>query len=263
MSAAERRRTIIDIVHTQGVVTVFELVGRVGQSEATIRRDLHKLDEQGLLRRTHGGARLINPREGAYVDVVDQRHEAKEAIAQAAVVEVADGQSVLLDIGTTVSRVARHLRGRSITVITRNLAVYAELMEDDAVDLVLLGGVVRPYQRSLAGYLTEESLRQVRADVLLMGTSAVSRSGYVVDTEGTEVSLKRAMMAAADRVVLLADSSKFPGPGTARVCGPAALARVITDRQPPERIAAALTAAGVDILVADPSASVPAGQPTT
>ncbi len=82
---------------------------------------------------------------------------------------------------------AKYLHGRPITVVTRNLAVYAELCEDPVVDLVLLGGQVRPAHRSLVGYLTEESLRQLRADLLLLGTSGIRRSGHSVDTVTEEV----------------------------------------------------------------------------
>lgn len=239
----------MDVVRAQGPATVAELVERLGISEATVRRDLLKLDGRGLLKRVHGGARPVDIRDDVYADLVDQQSGAKEAIARAAADAIQDGQSVLLDIGTTISRVAKHLQSRPVTVITRNLAVYAELVDDPEVDLVLLGGTVRPKHRSLVGFLTEECLRQVRADVVLLGTSGLRRTGHSVDTVHGEVSVKRAMIAAADEVVLLADSSKFPGVGTVTVCGPEALHRVITDVMPDRETVTALRDHGTELVV--------------
>ncbi|WP_432541446.1 DeoR/GlpR family DNA-binding transcription regulator [Kineococcus sp. SYSU DK002] len=251
MQARERREAIVEVVRLQGPATVSELVERLGLSEATIRRDLVKLDDAGLLKRVHGGARPVDLRDDVYADLVDRQAGPKEAIARAAAARVRDGQSVLLDIGTTAGRVARYLRGRPVTVITRNLAVYAELGEDPAVDLVLLGGQVRPAHRSLVGYLTEESLRQLRADLLLLGTSGIRRSGHSVDTVAEEVPVKRAMISAADEVVLLADASKFPGSGTATVCDAGAYRHLVTDAHPDEETASALRNAGVAVEVVD------------
>jgi len=251
VQAKQRREAIVEVVHTHGPTTVAELVDRLGLSEATIRRDLVRLDEAGLLKRVHGGARPVDVRDDVYADLVDRQAGAKEAIARAAARRIQDGQSVLLDIGTTVGRVARHLRGRPITVITRNLAVFTELADDSVVDLVLLGGTVRPAHRSLVGYLTEESLRQLRADVLLLGTSGIRPGGHSVDTVAEEVGVKRAMINAADEVVVLADASKFPGSGTASVCDADAYAHLITDALPEEGIRSTLTHHDVRIEIAD------------
>lgn len=109
---------------------------------------------------------------------------------------------------------------------------------------------MRPAHRSLVGYLTEESLRQLRADVLLLGTSGIRPSGHSVDTVTDEVPVKRAMIAAADEVVMLADSSKFPGSGTATVCDVGAYHHLITDTAPEPRTGGALNLGGVSVEVA-------------
>ncbi len=140
-----------------------------------------------------------------------------------------DGESVLLDIGTTALRVAQHLHGRSLTVVTSNLAVLEELQNDESIELIILGGFVRRSYRSLVGYLTEESLRQIHVDWLFLGTSGVRPDGRVMDSTMIEVPVKRAMIKAADRVVLLADATKFPGHGVARVCEPTELSMVVTE----------------------------------
>lgn len=250
MNAEERRGTIVEVVRHHGAATVSELVDKLGLSEATIRRDLLRLDEQGLLRRVHGGARPLDSRDDVFADLTVLNVEAKEAIARTVARTVQDGQSLLLDIGTTVARVARYLRGREVTVLTRNLAVYEELAGDEHVDLVLLGGSVRPHHHSLVGHLTIESLRQVRADVVLIGTSGIRRTGHSVDTVADEVGVKRAMIEAADAVTMLADSTKFPGSGAATVCPPQAITRLVTDASPDEETCAALVAAEVEVVVA-------------
>jgi DeoR/GlpR family transcriptional regulator of sugar metabolism len=158
--------------------------------------------------------------EPPYAQVAARPRADRDAVAVAAVDLVDDGDVLLLDIGTTVHALARRLHERPVTVITSSLAVYEELADDAAVELILLGGMVRRNYRSMVGFLTEQALRQVHAQRLFLGTSGIRRDGTVLDTTVVEVPVKQAMLAAADEVVLLADPSKFPGSGLARVCGP-------------------------------------------
>ncbi|HVV19233.1 MAG TPA: DeoR/GlpR family DNA-binding transcription regulator, partial [Pseudonocardiaceae bacterium] len=114
--------------------------------------------------------------------------------------------------------IARHLRGRPVTVITSNVAVLDELRDDDTVRLVLLGGVLRRNYRSLVGSLTATALRQVSADLLFLSCTGVRPNGHVVDDMAVEAPLKQAMVEAADKVVLVASDAKFPGTGSLRLC---------------------------------------------
>jgi DeoR/GlpR family transcriptional regulator of sugar metabolism len=176
------------------------------------------------------------------------RVKEKDAIAAWCAGLVKDGETVLLDIGTTAHRVARRLRGRSLTVITSSLAVYEELQDESEIQLVLLGGVVRRAYRSLVGFLTEDNLRQVRADRLFLGTSGVRPNGEVMDTTVAEVPVKRAMIAASGQVVLVADGGKFPGIGMARVCGPGDLDLVVTNAPADQTTRDALREADVEVV---------------
>lgn len=176
------------------------------------------------------------------------RVEAKDALAAWCAELVKDGETLLLDIGTTAHRVARHLHGRSLTVITSNLAVYEELQDDKGIQLILLGGVVRRDYRSLVGFLTEDNLRQIHADRLFLGTSGVRPDGQVLDTTAVEVPVKRAMIAASAQVVLVADAGKFPGTGMARVCGPEELDVVVTNSEADAKTCARLREAGVEVV---------------
>ncbi|MEC3978995.1 DeoR/GlpR family DNA-binding transcription regulator [Amycolatopsis sp. H20-H5] len=219
MLSQRRHAEILRILARDGTVSAAQLSRQLGVSSATIRRDLIVLEQEERLSRVHGGAVLNPAAEPSFRQVARAEFGGKEAVADAAATMIRDGDSVLLDIGTTVHLLASRLHGRAITVLTSNLAVYEELADDHAVDLVLLGGMVRRNYRSTVGFLTEDALRQVRANRLFFGTSGVRADGSVMDDTVVEVPLKRAMLAAADQVVLLADSGKFPGRGLGRVCG--------------------------------------------
>lgn len=243
-----RHELILRILRSDGPATVELLAERLGASHATIRRDLVQLGEEGLLRRVHGGAMPIDDRDDPFMDVAEVRSEEKDAIARRCAELVKDGETVLLDVGTTTHRVARQLKGRSLTVITSSLAVLDELQDEEGIQVMLLGGMLRRDYRSLVGYLTEDNLRQVHADRLILGTSGVRPGGQVMDTTVVEVPVKRAMIAASDRVVLVADVGKFPGTGMAKVCEPGDLNIVVTNAPVEPVTGAALREAGVEVI---------------
>lgn len=250
MLPQRRHEQILHALRVEGPVAVAVLAERLCVSEATVRRDLARLARSGLLTRVHGGAAPSPGAEQPFPAVAVDNLPDKDAIAHRAVELVRDGDALLLDVGTTTLQLARRLRGRSVTVMTSNLAVYEELADDAGIELILLGGVVRRNYRSLVGFLTEETLRQVRAERLFLGTSGVRGDGSVMDTTLVEVPVKRAMIEAADQVVLLADPGKFPGSGLARVCGPRELDVVVTRASSDGRTLAVLRDAGVEVVEA-------------
>ena len=249
MLARRRHERILEVLRADGLAEVGDLSRVLGVSGATVRRDLTFLQREGLLQRVHGGAAAPQGTSEPPFDVVAVDHQdAKVRVGVAAADLVRDGDVVLVDIGTTTSHLARALRGRPVTVITSSLAVYAELADDEVVELVLLGGMVRRNYRSLVGFLTEHALRQLHADLLFLGTSGVRRDGSVLDTTAVEVPVKRAMLEAAERSVLLADAGKFPGRGIARVCGAADLTALVTEPGADRETLAAVADAGVEVV---------------
>ncbi|MEV4318300.1 DeoR/GlpR family DNA-binding transcription regulator [Actinocrispum sp. NPDC049592] len=253
MLPQRRHAEILQCLARDGSASIAALCERLSTSPATIRRDLIWLEGEGVLRRVHGGAVIEVDQMGherPFAQVAHEQTDAKDVLARAAANLVEDGQTALLDIGTTAHRVAVHLHGRPVTVLTSNLAVYEELADDTAVELILLGGAVRRNYRSMVGFLTEDALRQVRADHVFLGTSGVRGDGSVMDDTVVQVPLKRAMVAAGDQVVLLADRDKFPGGGLARVCGPGELDIVVTNQGADETTLAALRDADVEVLLA-------------
>ncbi|GGL30262.1 DeoR/GlpR transcriptional regulator [Phycicoccus endophyticus] len=245
-----RHRLIVERLRASQTLTVAQLRGLTGASAATVRRDLDALEGLGLLRRVRGGAvatdePVADADAARPFDAVAAGDPArKRRIARAAAARVEDGQTVILDIGTTTMHLARALRGRRVTVVTANLAVVDALREDRDVELVLLGGTLRRSYHSFVGALTDHAIRQVRADWVFLGASGVTREGTVLDTTQVEVPVKRALVTAGERVVLLADGDKLPGRGTFQVCGPEALDLVVTDAGADPRMVEALRAAG-------------------
>lgn len=247
MLAAQRRELILDAVRSGRSAQVVELAERFSVSEMTVRRDLARLALEGKLRRVHGGA-VRDRGEPPFAAIAVERLAEKRRIGQAAAGLVADGQTIMVDIGTTTLQLARQLHGRRLTVITSNLAVVEELLPDAEIELVVLGGVVRRNYRSLVGVLAEDALRQLSADIAFLGASGVRDDLSVMDTTMVEVPIKRGMISASRRAVLLVDSAKFRMHGSVRICGADELDAVVTDATMEEPGVPALVRAGVDVV---------------
>jgi DeoR/GlpR family transcriptional regulator of sugar metabolism len=245
---AQRRKEILDAVRG-GAMHVSELALSFGVSEMTVRRDLRALARQGKLERVRGGAVKASS-EPPFEEIAVERFEAKDRIGAAAAALVEDGQTVMIDIGTTTLQAARHLHGRDITVVTTSLAVFEELVPDPAIELLLPGGIVRRNYRSLVGVIAEDSLRKLKADVLFLGTSAVDAELGVWDSTMVEVPIKRAMIEAAATVALLADSGKFSMGGMVWVTDARSIDHIVTDAPLPEACLPAVEASGVEVTVA-------------
>jgi DeoR/GlpR family transcriptional regulator of sugar metabolism len=248
MVPAQRRQAILQAVRS-GTAHVSDLARVFDVSEMTVRRDLQALEVDGKLERVHGGAVDSVP-ERPFDEIALEGQEVKARIGACGAGLVQDGQTVMLDIGTTALQVARHLRGRQVTLITTNLAALDELRSDPEVEIVLPGGLVRRNYLSTVGVLAEDALRQLSADVAFLGTSGVARDLSVWDTTMIEVPIKRAMIRAAGHVVLLADSTKFSMNGVVRVCGADDLDQIITDAGLPAGNRAAIEDAGIEVTIA-------------
>lgn len=248
MIPAQRRQEILRAVRSSAM-HVADLAESFGVSEMTVRRDLAALARDGYVERVRGGAVQVSG-EQSFDEIVVVRLDVKNRIGAAAAALVEDGQTVMIDIGTTTLQAARHLHGRRVTVVTTSMAVYEELVPDADIELILPGGVLRRNYRSLVGVLAESSLRQLRADVLFLGTSGVDDALSIWDSTMVEVPIKRAMIAAAAEVVLLADAAKFEMDGLVHVCDAGAVDRIVTDVPLDAAAQSAADTAGVEITVA-------------
>ncbi|EWS81790.1 ArsR family transcriptional regulator [Brachybacterium phenoliresistens] len=243
MLSEDRLRGIVAEVRRRGSASVSRLSVDFAVSEATIRRDLDQLAESGTLRRVRGGATAIrgsvrpeaDPRP--FADVATAASSAKAGIAARAATLVEDGSVVALDIGTSVAALCPQLRDRELTVVTASLAVVQALADAPGIDLVVLGGLLRPSYQSMVGTLTESALRQVRVDVAFLGAAGVRPDGCVLDSTPSEVPVKRGLLDIAGRSYLLVDHEKFPGTGFLEIAPAARFAGIVTDRPlPPSAI---------------------------
>ena len=234
--ADERQARIAELVGVRGRARIGELAALFGVTEPTIRKDLSALQEQGLLKRTHGGALAVHPnvdRELAGRQTTNRA--AKEAIARACLRLLRDGDSVFLDSGTTVDALARALAqngGARLSVLTSSLSVASTLAEVPSIDSVLLGGQVRRVDGSVVGDLALENLQRFTFSTAFIGASGFSEAGVSVGSLA-EAALKAAVIERARRVVLPIDHSKVGATDFARVCELDAVDTVVMDEATP------------------------------
>lgn len=212
MRATGRLRAIGDMLQAGEEVSIPELAVRFEVSEMTIRRDLDKLADSGMVRRTHGGA--ISTEKMAFeFDFVAQRkshHIEKCAIAVEAAKYIEDGQRVILDTGTTTLELAHLLKDRvNLTVITPSLAVASELQFADGVQTVLLGGAVRKGRPDLTGIVAEAVLDMFSADIAFQGADGIGLDGALYTADMQVAAVDKKIRTRAKKTYVLADSSKI------------------------------------------------------
>lgn len=242
----------MSLAMAEGAVGVDDLAERFSVTPQTIRRDLNSLCDRGLLARNHGGARPINSVSNAgYADRASSFAEEKRLIGQAAAELITPGTSIVLNIGTTTEQVARAIYDhRDLIVITNNVNVINILSGSPGKELLLAGGVVRQSDGGVVGDAAVEFIKQFRVDMAVIGASAVEEDGAVLDFDYREVSVARAIIENARKVMLVFDHSKFERRATVRICDIDRVDIIVTDQEPSDRFRARAEAAGVEIIVA-------------
>jgi DeoR family transcriptional regulator, aga operon transcriptional repressor len=233
MLSEERRRSILETLHQDGRVLVTELARQFRTSQITIRKDLEVLDSQGVIQRTHGGALPVPV--GALLDPTLREKEKlhrkeKMRIAMAAAKLIEEGESVLLDSGTTTTAIARALKdARKLTVITNATNIAAELAGTN-VEVILTGGTLRKNSFSLVGPLAEQTLRQLSADILFLGVDGFDTKTGLFTPNVLEAQVNRIMVEIAARTIAVCDSSKFGRRSLCNIVPTTAVNQVITDK---------------------------------
>ncbi|MFP4028388.1 MAG: DeoR/GlpR family DNA-binding transcription regulator [Candidatus Brocadiia bacterium] len=252
MTAARRKQKILEMTGRGRECSVHELADEFDVSEMTVRRDLADLADQGRIVRTHGGAA---PASGVMFEFrfLNRGHEnrsQKEAIARVAAKKVNDGNTVILDSGTTTLILSEALRAnKDLTIVTTSLPVASKLQYCDGIDIVLLGGRLRHDTPDLMGALTLRNLEEVRADCAFIGADAIDEEG-VVYNESIEVAhLLRTMSKAADQVYIVADSSKLGKAALARIGSLTEWNGLITDESANDATVEKLRENGVEVFL--------------
>lgn len=230
MFAQERQNRILSYLMAHRRATVTELAEMLATSESTIRRDLQDLEQTRQLQRTHGGAVLHDHalHEPSWQEKDVENAEAKAKIGELAAEMVGDGDTVLLDTGTTTVHIARQLRSRDVTVITNSITIANDLSASESVHLIVLGGDLRANTGALVGPFTEQMLAQMHVDTVFLGANGIDQTG-ITTPNPLEAATKRAMVRAAKRVVVAADVSKIGQLSFVRVCGWQDVHSLITD----------------------------------
>lgn len=251
MTPQTRHTRILDLLTAQGEAQVAPLAISLGVSEMTIRRDLDALASDGKVIRTHGGAALSGRVvfDFQFMQRTRDQEGAKQRIAATAAGMVKEGQSILLDSGTTTLAVARELKAiKGLTIITTSLPIASELQSCDTIDLILLGGALRREAPDLIGPITENNLEQLKADIAFVGADAVDDQGNVYNQSMAVARMLTRMAAAARQVYVVADSSKIGQTALARFGCLKQWNGLITDRGLTRALAAALKRAGCTVV---------------
>jgi DeoR family transcriptional regulator, fructose operon transcriptional repressor len=255
MYAEERQEAIASLVMAQGRASVAELAQAYDVTTETVRRDLAILDKAGVLRRVHGGAvpvrslHLVEPGVG---EREATRAGYKDAIAEAATEFFPlGGASVLLDAGTTTARIAALLPAdRELVVVTNSVPIAARLAAMPSVSLQLLGGRVRGLTQAAVGEQTLRVLDTLRVDIAFIGTNAISVRHGLSTPDSDEAAVKRAMVKAANYVVVAADSSKVGREDFVSFAPISSVDTLITDSEISSTDREQLTESGVELVLA-------------
>lgn len=232
MNSFERHSKIRSALAQKEFVGQQELCNLLGASKATVRRDLIEFESKGLVQRVHGGARLIAPIRD---ESLEFKHlsascpEEKGRIGRMAAEYVEEGQTVLLGGGSTVLEAARCLYDRQIQIVTNSVPVAQVFAESRRTEVTLTGGYVYPRLGIQIGPICERMLHGISADVLIMGIRGISESG-LSDNNALVVESLRAMMRAAQRVIIVADHTKFGRNAMIQVANLAEVHLIVSDR---------------------------------
>jgi DeoR family transcriptional regulator of aga operon len=248
----ERQTKILQLIDQRGKVEVSELSKLFKISEVTIRNDLKDLHQRGLVRRAHGGAVRI---ETVNVDATLQvkaslRADEKQRIGAAAAGLIKDGDTVILDSGTTTHHIARQIKDRkNLTVITNGINIAMELLGAKDVRLVLLGGMVRQNSYSAVGHFAEDMLRQLSADKLFLAVDALDLDFGLSTPNPEESKVNQLMVQVAAEKILVADSSKFGKRSLSRIVPLSAIDKLITDSSITPAFESSLREHGLELVI--------------
>ena len=250
MHASKRETRILEAVRLQNTCSVSELATRLSVSSETIRRDIRTLEDRGLVLKVHGGVvlpdRLAEP---PFQSRMLEHKKAKQRIAALTAAQIGDGDSLMMDTGSTTVYVALALRDhRDLLAITNSLEIARMLSGHHRV--YMAGGELRADDGATFGANAIAFIEQFHVQHAILSISSISGAGAFADTYLCERELSRTVMAHADRTIVVADCSKFRHKAAIRVCDAEEVDMLITDAPPPPALLRRLRDAGVEVLVA-------------
>ena len=253
-AAAERMKTILRELLRVGSISVEGLTGQIGVSVATIRRDLNALEQQGLLRRTHGGAIALEPLlyepfrdDSSFQEQIERFAEEKRRIGLAAAALIEDGETIGLTAGTTATQVARSIRNSGITLVTNTVNVAMELSQRKDISVFVTGGVLHGGWFSLVGPAAMEAMSQIYLDILFIGVNGIEVQRGLTASHADEAAINRIMVRQAKKKIAVVDHSKFGIAATHRFAGVEDLDLIITDTDATDEIIEPFLRKGLEV----------------
>jgi DeoR family transcriptional regulator, fructose operon transcriptional repressor len=247
----ERQKRIHEYLQKMEFALLEELAKEVDASISTVRRDLSLLEASGTVKRTHGGARITTPRSDEFMFAARNTHQLteKEAIGKACAELVQPNQTLILDAGTTVFHVARHLEDKAPHIITNSLPVANLFAASNRLEVVLSGGVIYPRLGVLVGPLAVEAFSKIHADVAIMSAGGISLEG-ISNSHGLLIDIQRAMINAVQRVIFCIDHSKFGRQSVLPLCDLDCVDTVVTDSKASPDLLETLRSRQIEVIIA-------------
>src|SRR6266516_1297675 len=234
MQPEERQHRITEFLQKVEFASLEDIARQVDASASTIRRDLTLIESSGIIRRTHGGARIVAPKTDEFAfSARDTRQLAeKEAIGRACAELIEPNQSVIIDAGTTVYHVARYLESKTPQIITNSLPVANLFASANRLEVLVSGGFIYPRLGVLVGPQAVEAFARIHADVAIMSAGGISLDG-ITNSHGLLIDIQRAMINAAKKVIFCFDHTKFGRQSVSPLCGLECIDTIVTDSGAP------------------------------
>jgi len=251
MQPEERQHRIAEYVQKVEFASLEEIASQVDASVSTVRRDLTILEGSGILRRTHGGARITSPKTDEFTFSARDTHQLaeKEAIGKACAGLIAPNQTVIIDAGTTVYHVARHLESKSPQIITNSLPVANLFASANKIEVIVSGGVIYPRLGVLVGPLAVEAFSKIHADVAIMSAGGITLEG-ITNSHGLLIDIQRAMIEGAQKVIFCFDHTKFGRKSVLPLCELDCADAIVTDSRASSELVESLRERGLKVVVA-------------
>lgn len=258
MLSEQRYEEISNLLEKEGSVRTITLCNALQTSRETIRRDLENMEAKGMLRRIRGGAMKLEPSPNKNLTYTsfstrrDQNLTHKEIVALEAVEYISEGQAIALDSGTTSLFLAKAVKARfrSLTVVTNSFVVAQELAGAEGITLVLTGGVYRADEEAFVSDVATLIFSKINVDIFFLTTCGISVERGITYQRMDEISVQNKMMEAADRTIVVADSSKIGNNSLVKMCGIEKVSFIITDSGVSAEQVKAFEQAGVRVAIA-------------
>lgn len=251
MLAQERYSVILKLLETNKVVKVPDLCKRFNVSIETVRRDLEFLEQDGKLKRVYGGAVPYNKSsaEPSYNTRTIRNSDEKVMIAKNVADLISDGETLMIDLGTTTLEVARHLKNKkNLTIITNCITIAQELVDVPTFRVILPGGILRPEELALSGYISEQFMNEFNVDKTIIGVGGITSDDGISDYHLEETRVRKIMIDKGKEIIAVADHSKFGVKALVNVCSIDKIDVIVTNDKVKRSIAQEYIDKGIKII---------------